>query len=162
MLASNPHADKRMPLVPKILVVEDDDAIRALLVAALRREPFDVHAAVNGVEALNFTRASEYAVILLDLMMPALNGVEFLEAFHEADPHSRTVVFVMTAFDDVMVRHVAPNLVHGIVHKPFDVPQLVAMVREVALTRLPRTPENKGDSPVAEVSAEAEPAEPAN
>lgn len=160
MLASNPHADKRMPLVPKILVVEDDDAIRALLVAALRREPFDVHAAVNGVEALNFTRASEYAVILLDLMMPALNGVEFLEAFHEADPHSRTVVFVMTAFDDVMVRHVAPNLVHGIVHKPFDVPQLVAMVREVALTRLPRTPENKGDSPVAETGDELPSVEP--
>ena len=160
MLASNPHADERMPLIPKILVVEDDDAIRALLMAALRREPFDVHAAVNGVEALNFTRASEYAVILLDLMMPALNGVEFLEAFHEADPHSRTVVFVMTAFDDVMVRHVAPNLVHGIVHKPFDVPQLVAMVREVALTRLPRTPESEGDLPVVETGDESPSVEP--
>ena len=35
-----------------VLVVEDDDAIRALLVAALRREPFDVHAAVNGADAV--------------------------------------------------------------------------------------------------------------
>jgi hypothetical protein len=41
----------------------------------------------------------------------------------------------MTAFDDVTVRHIAPNLVHGIVRKPFDVPQLVAMVREVAQIR---------------------------
>jgi DNA-binding response OmpR family regulator len=128
-----------MVLPPKILVVEDDDAIRTLLVAALRREPFDVHSAVNGVDALERTRACEYAVILLDLMMPALDGVGFLEAFHEAAPTSRSVVFVMTAFDDVRVRHVAPNLVHGIVRKPFDVPQLVAMVREVALTRLPQT-----------------------
>jgi len=125
-----------MSLAPKVLVVEDDDAIRALLVAALRREPFEVHAAMNGAEALTFTRASEYAVILLDLMMPTLSGVEFLEAFHETDPKSRTVVFVMTAFDDVTVRHIAPNLVHGIVRKPFDVPQLVAMVREVAMTRV--------------------------
>jgi DNA-binding response OmpR family regulator len=133
---------------PKILVVEDDDAIRALLLAALRREPFDVHAAINGAEALNMTRGSEYAVILLDLMMPTLTGVEFLKAFHEADPKSRTVVFVMTAFDDVMVRHIAPNLVHGIIHKPFDVPQLVDMVREVALTRMAQTPESAVDMPV--------------
>src|SRR3954468_20012874 len=126
--------------LPKVLVVEDDDAIRALLVAALRREPFDVHAAVNGADALTLTRSSEYAVILLDLMMPIVTGVEFLQAFHDANPHSRTVVFVMTAFDDVTVRHIAPNLVHGIVRKPFDVPQLVAMVREVALTRIETTP----------------------
>lgn len=135
LLAPNPHAVDGMPL-PKVLVVEDDDAIRALLVAALRREPFEVHAAANGAEALTVTRAAEYAVILLDLMMPMVTGVEFLQAFHEADPESRTVVFVMTAFDDVTIRHIAPNLVHGIVRKPFDVPQLVAMVREVALTRM--------------------------
>jgi len=135
-LASNPHALPRMSL-PKVLVVEDDDAIRALLIAALRREPFEVHAAVNGAEALTLTRSAEYTVILLDLMMPIVTGVEFLQAFHDADPNSRTVVFVMTAFDDVTIRHIAPNLVHGIVRKPFDVPQLVAMVREVALTRVP-------------------------
>jgi DNA-binding response OmpR family regulator len=140
-----------MSLTPKVLVVEDDDAIRALLVAALRREPFDVHAASNGAEALTLTRASHYAVILLDLMMPTLSGVEFLKAFHESDPKSRTVVFVMTAFDDVTVRHIAPNLVHGIVRKPFDVPQLVAMVREVALTRIDPSPRSEGDVVIPEV-----------
>ena len=138
---------------PKVLVVEDDDAIRALLVAALRREPFDIHSAVNGAEALTLVRASEYAVILLDLMMPAVNGVEFLQAFHEMAPKSRTVVFVMTAFDDAMVRHLAPNLVHGIVRKPFDVPQLVAMVREVALTRLPEATAIERDTSVEVLEA---------
>jgi len=122
--------------LPKVLVVEDDDAIRALLLAALRREPFEVHAAVNGAEALTLTQSAEYAVILLDLMMPIVTGVEFLQAFHDTSPNSRTVVFVMTAFDDVTVRHIAPNLVHAIVRKPFDVPQLVSMVREVAMTRV--------------------------
>jgi DNA-binding response OmpR family regulator len=149
-----------MSLTPKVLVVEDDDAIRALLVAALRREPFEVHAAMNGAEALTFTRASEYAVILLDLMMPTLSGVEFLQAFHEADPKSRTVVFVMTAFDDVMVRHVAPNLVHGIVRKPFDVPQLVSMVREVVMTRIDSVRQSEGDVIVPEIVDEAPRAEP--
>lgn len=151
-----------MSLTPKILVVEDDDAIRALLVAALRREPLDIHAAVNGAEALNMTRASEYAVILLDLMMPTLNGVEFLKAFHDLAPKSRTVVFVMTAFDDVTVRHIAPNLVHGIIRKPFDVPHLVAMVREVASTRIERTPEAHVDVDVPVISDDGQSAEPAN
>jgi len=145
---------------PKILVVEDDDAIRALLIAALRREPFDVHAAVNGAEGLELVRASEYAVILLDLMMPALNGVEFLQAFHELVPESRTVIFVMTAFDDAMVRHVAPNLVHGIIRKPFDVPQLVAMVREVALTRMPNAPAIECDTKVLDLDDQTLSVEP--
>src|SRR4051794_9590919 len=121
--------------VPSVLVVEDDDAIRALLVAALRREPLDIHAAMNGAQALNMTQATDYAVILLDLMMPTLNGIEFLEAFHQASPQSRTVIFVMTAGDDLVLRRMGSNVVHGIVRKPFDVPQLVSMVREVTLTR---------------------------
>jgi CheY-like chemotaxis protein len=151
----NSHALDRMSL-PKVLVVEDNDAIRALLVAALRREPFDVHAAINGSEALTLTRAAEYSVILLDLMMPVVTGVEFLAAFHETNPASHTVVFVMTAFDDVTIRHIAPNLVHGIVRKPFDVPQLVAMVREVVLT-LFEAPASTG----GEVALPAEKALPA-
>ena len=144
-----------MSLTPKVLVVEDDDAIRALLVAALRREPFEVHSAVNGAEALTLTRASDYSVILLDLMMPALNGVEFLEAFQEEAPESRTVVIIMTAYDDVTVRRMRSNLVHGIVRKPFDVPQLVAMVREVALTQAEPAPEREVDANVAEAGGDA-------
>jgi DNA-binding response OmpR family regulator len=143
-----------MSPVPKILVVEDDDAIRALLVAALRREPFDVHAAMHGAHALNMTQTTDYAVILLDLMMPTLNGIEFLEAFHQASPQSRTVIFVMTAGDDTVLRRMPSNVVHGIVHKPFDVPQLLAMVREVTLARSEQTPEPAVDAVVAEAGNE--------
>jgi DNA-binding response OmpR family regulator len=143
-----------MPSVPRILVVEDDDAIRALLVAALRREPFEVHAAMHGAHALNMTQATDYAVILLDLMMPTLNGIEFLEAFHQASPQSRTVIFVMTAGDDTVLRRMPSNVVHGIVHKPFDVPQLLAMVREVTLARSEQTPEPAVDAVVAEAGNE--------
>lgn len=149
-----------MSQLPRVLVVEDDEAIRTLLVAALRREPFEVHAAANGAEALTLTSASDYAVILLDLMMPAVNGIEFLEAFHEAAPNSRTVIFVMTAFDDVMVRHVAPNLVHGIVRKPFDIGQLVAMVREVALTRQERSQGSEIEANLLDVAEDGQGAEP--
>jgi DNA-binding response OmpR family regulator len=151
-----------MSPVPRILVVEDDDAIRALLVAALRREPLDIHAAMNGAQALHMTQATDYAVILLDLMMPTLNGIEFLEAFHLASPQSRSVIFVMTAGDDTVLRHMPSNVVHGIVRKPFDVPQLVAMVREVTIARCDQTPESAVDAVVADAGNEQLRSDPTN
>ncbi len=122
-----------MTPTPRVLVVEDDDAIRTLLVAALRREPFDVDGANDGAEALLLTRQHEYAVIILDLMMPRVNGFEFLSALRNASPTARSVIFVVTAFDESMIGKLRADQVHAIIRKPFDVPQLVSMVREVAM-----------------------------
>ena len=119
--------------VARVLVVEDEDAIRALIVAALRREPFEVDAANDGVTALQLTAVHEYALIVLDLMMPRLNGFEFLDAFRAASPEARSTVIVLTAFDDTMLGKLAAGSVDAIIRKPFDVPQLVSMVREVAM-----------------------------
>jgi DNA-binding response OmpR family regulator len=123
-----------MSPVPRVLVVEDDDAIRALLTAALRREPFEVDAASDGAAALLLTAQHEYAVIVLDLMMPRVNGFQFLSAFHEARPAPRSVIVVVSAFDDAMVGRLSSQHVHAIIRKPFDVPQLVSMIREVVMT----------------------------
>lgn len=115
----------------RVLVVEDDDAIRRLLVASLRREAFAVDEAVNGAEALRLTAEYEYAVILLDLMLPLVDGFQFLDAFHRVSISRRSVVMVMTAFDDRVVGRLSPGRVHAILRKPFDVPPLVEMIREV-------------------------------
>src|SRR5688572_14429936 len=97
----------------------------------MRREPFDVDTANDGAAALQMTRDFEYAVIVLDLMMPRLNGFEFLEAFHDATPKPRSVIFIVTAFDDARVAKLQPTQVHALIRKPFDVSQLVTMIREV-------------------------------
>jgi two-component system invasion response regulator UvrY len=117
---------------------------------------------MHGAQALNMTQATDYAVILLDLMMPTCNGIEFLEAFHQSSPESRTVIFVMTAGDDSALRHIPSNVVHGIVRKPFDVPQLVAMIREVTLARREQTPESAVDSVLAEAGNEQLRTDPPN
>lgn len=116
---------------PKVLVVEDDDAIRTLLVAALGREAFTVDAASDGAVALEHVRHCEYAVIVLDLMMPRMNGFQFLDAFAAVSPAARSVVFVFTAFDDRKLAGLSPTQVHAVLRKPFDVSQLVAMIREI-------------------------------
>jgi CheY-like chemotaxis protein len=138
-----------MPTVPRVLVVEDEDAIRALLVAALRREPFEVDAAGDGAEALELTASHEYAVIVLDLMMPRLNGFDFLDAFYARSPAPRSVVVVLTAFDDSMIGKLRSDQVHAIVRKPFDVPQLVSMVREVTATWVAHATSATVDEPLS-------------
>jgi len=119
---------------PRILVVEDDDAIRALLLTALRREEFNVDDANDGAAALRLTSECEYAVIVLDLMMPGMNGFDFLDAFHAMSPRPRSIVVVVTAFDERKIARLDAQQVHAIIRKPFDIAEFVAIVRELVST----------------------------
>jgi DNA-binding response OmpR family regulator len=114
-----------------VLVVDDDDAIRTLLIAALRREAFKVDGASDGVAALRLTSEFEYAVILLDLMMPRMNGFDFLDAFHATMLRPRSVVVIVSAFDESKMSKLQAEHVHAFIRKPFDVQQLVTIVREL-------------------------------
>lgn len=123
----------RRMAVPKVLIAEDDSAIRTLLVAALKREPIEVHTANDGVAALECARHHDYSVIVLDLMMPRMNGFEFLETLDSIRGGVQPIIIVMTAFDAAALKMLRPNRVHAVVHKPFDVERLVEMVRDCAL-----------------------------
>ena len=127
---------------PLVLVVEDDNAIRTLIVSALKREPLVVHTAGDGLAALECVRVNDYAVILLDLMMPRLNGYEFLESLESVRGDVQPVIIVMTAFDAGGLRKLPPGLVHAVLHKPFDVDRVVDLVRDsAALWRDERAPQ---------------------
>jgi DNA-binding response OmpR family regulator len=120
-----------MPL-PSVLIVEDDAAIRKLLEAALTREPLQVECASDGAEALEKLAQKNYALLLLDLMLPRVSGLEVLERLSmRAAP--RPMVFVITAYDEAMIRKLDVRIVHGILRKPFDLTRLVELVRECAL-----------------------------
>jgi len=120
---------------PKVLVVEDDTAIRTLVLAALKREPIEVHTANDGVEALECVRVHAYAVILLDLMMPRLDGFAFLASLDAVRGAADPVIIVMTAFDTTSLRKLPPNRVHAVLHKPFDVERVVEIVRDCAFVQ---------------------------
>jgi len=141
-------------MTPKVLVVEDDAAIRGLVAAALRREPLLVDVAADGVEALELVAAHDYAVIITDLMLPRLDGAGFVDAFVRLRPNAGSVVFVMTAFDDQTAVRRLGTSVHAIIRKPFDVTRFVEMIRECAHLRhahgiagdlLPPPPQRLGD-----------------
>jgi len=107
----------------RILVVDDDNAIRALLMTILRRRGLVVDVARNGADALERLDRCHYAVMLLDLMMPVMNGWEVLERIAKRENGSRPVIIVLTAGSEP--RDLPSDLVAGTVRKPFDVDLLV-------------------------------------
>jgi DNA-binding response OmpR family regulator len=110
----------------RVLIVDDDDAIRALLFTILRRRRFAVDMARNGVEALTRLRHCLYSVVLLDLMMPLKSGWDVLEELQKLPPDSRPMVIVLTAGNEP--RNLDPTLVAASISKPFNVEVLMETV----------------------------------
>jgi signal transduction histidine kinase/CheY-like chemotaxis protein len=83
----------------KILVVEDDDATRDMITRTLSKEGWDVFAANNGQEALDRYKEHDPGLILLDLMMPVMDGFEFLSHLRKEEKGRDVPVLVVTAMD---------------------------------------------------------------
>jgi CheY-like chemotaxis protein len=81
----------------RVLVVEDDESARTLIRRALEDEGWEVDEAENGRVALERLGVREPALVLLDLMMPEMDGFEFLETLRDSDPPSAVPVVVITA-----------------------------------------------------------------
>ena len=110
----------------RILVIDDDNAIRALLLTILRRRGLKIDTARNGEDGLERCRRCHYALVLLDLMMPRMSGYEFLAEIEKLPRASWPVVLVLTA--GTPPRHLNPDVVVGSVRKPFDIEMLVDTV----------------------------------
>jgi two-component system, OmpR family, response regulator MtrA len=128
----------------RILLVEDDPSIREVTVLGLRAAGFDVVAASDGHEGLERWRIDTPDLVLLDVMLPRLDGLEVLRAIrHE----STTPVVMLTARADTL--DVVVGLESGAddyVRKPFEMPELVARVR-AALRRHGHGVDGDGPTP---------------
>jgi CheY-like chemotaxis protein len=110
----------------RILVVDDDDAIRALLSTVLRRRGLRVDVARNGRDAVEMLAETRYALVLLDLMMPLMSGYQVLEHIADESLSDRPYVLVLTA--GLEPRRFDTSFVVGTIQKPFDVELLVDTV----------------------------------
>lgn len=112
----------------RVLVVDDDPIIRQLLVLVLQRHSLTVDEARDGVEALALVKEHQYAVILLDLLMPVLDGFRVLDALGGPEMPAQPVVLVITGADRADTDGLDPQRIHGIVRKPFDPEELASLV----------------------------------
>lgn len=113
-----------------VLVVDDDDAIRKLVVRVLRREHYETAEAVHGREALERLRERPYAAMVLDLMMPIMTGIEVIRYLETHDDAGAPCVIVVSAAAERQLEQVRSPSVHAVLRKPFELPELIAAVRE--------------------------------
>jgi two-component system response regulator ResD len=117
----------------RVLVVDDDEVIRGFLVPSLERHALIVDEARDGREALALIEQHQYAVILLDLLMPGLDGFAVIEGLERVA--WTPVVLVITGADRSEIGRLDPSRVHGIMKKPFDPDELASVVIACAEVR---------------------------
>ena len=112
----------------RALIVDDEGPIRNLIAAVLRRERIPADTAGNGSEAMELLRTTDYACVVLDLMMPVMNGRDVIDAMirHRV---ARVPVIVITAAGESAVVDLEPEIVKLIIRKPFEVTRVIEAVR---------------------------------
>ena len=116
-----------------VLVIDDDDAIRRLLSTLLKRANADVESVPDGRDALARLGSRPYSVIILDLMMPAIDGFGVLERVSETMPELLKRIIVLTAVSQNTLNQLtAEALVWRVIRKPFDIDDLLHSVADCA------------------------------
>jgi two-component system alkaline phosphatase synthesis response regulator PhoP len=111
---------------PTALVVDDDQTLRGLFTTLLGRKGFTVDCASDGRAAYDQINRQKYSVILLDLMMPDVNGFELLDRLQRESPSLLPRIIVMTGANQRSVDTVDKSSIWGLIRKPFDIDDLVS------------------------------------
>jgi len=129
------------PHLVRILIIEDSEKLRRALTIGLSSSGFAVDAVADGEQALAHLRAHAYPVVLLDLMLPRLDGLEVLRI--SRNEQHQAAILVLSARDSVLDRVTAINLgADDYLVKPFAFDELLARINALARRRFEqRTPE---------------------
>ncbi|MGI9148810.1 MAG: response regulator [Chloroflexota bacterium] len=123
-----------------ILVVDDDPAIRDIVTDILEMSDYRVRTACNGAEALDDLRFDRPAAVLLDLMMPVMDGWEFLRQYRIQGRVASAPIVIMSAARDAA--SVADELgAEAFLIKPFEMEAILDVVGRVTQPSLPRLAE---------------------
>ena|SRR5579864_3850102 len=114
----------------RVLVVEDQDDIRELVALVLRNEGYCVATADNGVVALEEVERKPFAVVLLDMRMPVMDGWAFADAYRKR-PGPHAPIVVLTAAQDAAAR-AAQIRADAYLGKPFELEDLLSVVARYA------------------------------
>ena len=119
----------KLPKDCAVLIVEDDLAIRRLVRMVLKREGYQVELASDGIEAVLKLGVLDYDVIILDLMMPHLDGFSFMSTMAEHDPGRLKHIIVTSAASPGVIKARMKGVPFMVMPKPFDIQELIANVR---------------------------------
>ncbi len=94
MTAGEHRSDRRLPTV---LVIDDEDYVAAMLASALEAEGYSVHLAYNGRDGLALAQTLPVDLVIIDIMMPYMNGIELIEELRKLDQTQAVPIVLMSA-----------------------------------------------------------------
>lgn len=112
-------------------MVDDEPAIRALVTKIVERAGHPVDSARDGAEAIDKIEVEDYGVLVLDLMMPNVDGYALIEHLKKREG-PRPAVIVISAGDTAALRRLDGSMVHSILRKPFDIDVLGDLITAAA------------------------------
>jgi two-component system, OmpR family, response regulator len=122
--------------VPRVLVVDDEPRIVSFVSRALSAEGFQVDGALDGSRGLELARTGEYELVVLDLLLPSLDGVTLLQEIMEARPSQR--VLVLSALSDVETKVRCLEFgASDYVSKPFSLAELLERLHAAIAASVP-------------------------
>ena len=120
---------------PHILCVDDDDKIRELLKVFLTKNNFRVSIAGNANQAKNLVKLFIFDIIVLDIMMPEISGIEFLETFRSSN--NNTPVIMLTATSQLKIKTESYLIgCDDYLSKPFEPTELVLRIKKLLNPRI--------------------------
>ncbi|MBM7714472.1 response regulator [Siminovitchia sp. FSL H7-0308] len=113
----------------KVLIVDDQFGIRTLLNEVLQKEGYEIYQAANGLQALHVMKQHAPDLVLLDIKIPGMDGLEILKKMKEINPEIR--VIIMTAYGELDMIEKTKKL-GALAHfsKPFDIEEIRTAVKQ--------------------------------
>lgn len=119
-----------------LLIVEDDENVRSLLVALGQKYCTKIDSAADGVEALQHLRENAYDIVLLDIMLPKVNGLEVAEVIRTLPKQPKLIV--LSAISRYFKDHFGDDVI--VLQKPFDISRVEELLRMYGEPRRPTVP----------------------
>jgi two-component system alkaline phosphatase synthesis response regulator PhoP len=113
----------------RALIVEDDPAIRRLVEKLLTRKQIDIDLAPDGLAAIKHLKSNSYDVLVLDLMVPEVNGFELIEFLKKE--RLKIPVAVVSAVSQQALTNLDLDVVKLVISKPFDVDEFTKGIIEL-------------------------------
>ena len=140
---------------PRVLIIEDRDALRVMLFTILRHQPLNVDTASTADEALAHVLQCDYALIIIDLDLPHSAAETFLRDFYARRPEATS--FIIAVRDPRKQVAIDPAKVVAVLNKPIEIDTMAEVVRECAfLVPQPDEPLPCEKTPESEIHGRAE------
>lgn len=122
--------------MPKLLIVDDEPKIRSMLTGCLEQDGLTITTAASGDEAVKLIAQDPPQLMIVDMKMPGLNGLEVLQQVRNHTPPIG--VFLLTGFDDDTIEQQARELgALGVIHKPPVFAEVRQLIKDAIATLPP-------------------------